>query len=272
MKLHELVRAARPVEGDALRITGGDDELRAAIDPSRLQLTVEPGARLRLVVLHTQPTASRIELTAGEGASVELTELFTAAATAELTLTQAASSTTQLTLVGTGGAQLTCTTELTGADARCDQRALLLAGGEERCGLQLRTNHRVAGCTSRARVRGVAGGTATAEFRGLVYVAPDAQRTDAVQQSRNVLLSETARIDALPQLEIYADDVQCSHGATVGLLDRDAIFYLRQRGLCESQARQLQLTGFVSELLHDCGPAPLCEALTETVENRLKAL
>ena len=272
MKLHELIRAARPVEGDAVRITEGGDELLAAIDPSRLRLTAARNARLRLVVLHTQPTAAQIELTAEAGASVELTELFTAAATVGLTLTQEASSSARLTLVGTRGAKLTCTTELTGADACCEQRALLLAGDDERCELQLRTNHRGAGCTSRAQVRGVAGGTATALFRGLVYVAPDAQRTDAVQQSRNVLLSETARIDALPQLEIYADDVQCSHGATVGLLDRDAIFYLRQRGLSESQARQLQLTGFVNELLHDGVPTPLGEALAELVETRLKAL
>ena len=127
-------------------------------------------------------------------------------------------------------------------------------------------------CKSRTQVRGVAGGTATAVFRGLVYVAPDAQRTDARQQCRNVLVSDTARIDAQPQLEIYADDVQCTHGATVGLLDRDAILYMRQRGLDESQARRLQLAGFVAELLQECAPEPLCEALREAVESRLSQL
>ena len=272
MELHEIVRTLRPVSGERLQVAGRSDELLAAVDPQRLTIAVGRDARLRLVVLFGQPTASLLELTVGEGASVELTGLFTAAATASLAIRQEASSTVRLTLVGMGGAKVACTTDLLGREAGCEQRALLLAGDAERGELHLRTNHCVAGCTSRAQVRGVAGGAATATFRGLVYVAPDAQHTDAVQQSRNVLLSETARIDALPQLEIYADDVQCSHGATVGLLDRDAIFYLRQRGLSESQARQLQLTGFVAELLHDCTPEPLCGAITEAVENRLKAL
>lgn len=82
--------------------------------------------------------------------------------------------------------------------------------------MKLRTGHNVADCRSNSYIKGAAGGQAVGEFCGLVYVAPDAQRTDARQQSRNILLSETARITTQPQLEIYADDVKCSHGATVG--------------------------------------------------------
>lgn len=272
MALQEIIRSLRPTGADPLRIGGTLREPLGAVDPQQLRIVVGAGASVQLVVLHTQAAASSLELVAEEGASIALTEIFTAGAGAELTLRQAASSRTQVTLVGLAGAQVRCTTDLQGLGARCDQRALLLAGGDERCTLELRTNHLVAEGTSRSQVRGVAGGAATVLFRGLVYVAADAQRTDAGQQSRNVLLSDTARIDAQPQLEIYADDVQCTHGATVGLLDRDAILYMRQRGLSEQQARQLQLTGFVSELLAEGIPEPVCGALREAVEERLKTL
>ena len=110
------------------------------------------------------------------------------------------------------------------------------------------------------------------EFRGLVYVAPDAQRTDARQQSRNILLSETARIDAKPQLEIYADDVKCSHGATVGQMDADAILYMRQRGLSLAQARRLQIEGFAGDVVRRCGIGELGEALMEAVARKMETM
>ena len=111
---------------------------------------------------------------------------------------------------------------------------------------------------------------AVGEFSGLVYVAPDAQRTDARQQSRNVLLSEKARIETMPQLEIYADDVKCSHGATVGQMDSEAILYMRQRGLSEAQARALQIEGFVGDIVRRCGVEPLGEALMRLAAAKLE--
>ena len=104
----------------------------------------------------------------------------------------------------------------------------------------LRVSHNVGLCTSNSLVKGVAGGSASCEFNGLVYVAQDAQNTDARQTSRNIVLGDEARIVTKPQLEIYADDVKCSHGATVGQLDDDAILYMRQRGLSEAQAPRLR--------------------------------
>lgn len=272
MALHEIIRSLPRIGEPELRIAVADRTLRAAIDPEVLRVVVEAGAAASLVVLHTKASTSAIELEAGEGATLEVVELFTADTFAEVKLRQAAASRVRLTVVEAAAADFRCTADLAGRDAVCETNALLLAGGAEHTELTLRTNHLVADCKSRTQVRGVAGGTATGLFRGLVYVAPDAQRTDAGQQCRNVLVSDTARIDAQPQLEIYADDVQCTHGATVGLLDREAIFYLRQRGLDERQARRLQLAGFVSELLLDCAPEPLCDAVLEAVETRLSQL
>ena len=92
-------------------------------------------------------------------------------------------------------------------------------------------------------------------------MAPDAQRTEAYQQSRNVVLSPTARIQTLPQLEIYADDVKCSHGATVGQMNEEQIYYMRQRGLSEEDARKLQLGGFIRQVLDRVDDEPLREEM-----------
>ena len=103
-------------------------------------------------------------------------------------------------------------------------------------------------------------------------MAQDAQRTDAQQQSRNILLSDTARITTWPQLEIYADDVKCSHGATVGQMDAEAVYYMRQRGLSEAEARRLQIEGFVGDIVRRCGIEPLGEALLEAVAAKMKRM
>ena len=105
--------------------------------------------------------------------------------------------------------------DLDGAFARSELDGLFLAADKEHCEVGVRVSHNVPDCRSRSLVKGVAGGEATGAFQGLVYVAPGAQRTDAQQTSRNVELSTGARIVAKPQLEIYADDVKCTHGATV---------------------------------------------------------
>jgi Fe-S cluster assembly protein SufD len=113
-------------------------------------------------------------------------------------------------------------------------------------------------------------GKAHGSFAGLVYVAPDAQRTDSVQSSRNITVGE-ARIETLPQLEIYADDVKCSHGATVGQMNDDAILYMRQRGLSLADAKRLQIEGFVDDVvLHSVvegSEAILAELLADKLTN-----
>ena len=101
-------------------------------------------------------------------------------------------------------------------------------------------------------------------------VAPDAQRTDARQTSRNIELGDEARILTKPQLEIYADDVKCSHGATVGQLDGEAILYMRQRGLTDRQARRLQIEGFAADVADRCAIAELAETLREAVAAQLE--
>jgi Fe-S cluster assembly protein SufD len=114
-------------------------------------------------------------------------------------------------------------------------------------------------------------GKARAIFNGQIRVAPHAQGTDARQQSRNLLLSESARVDTKPQLEIYADDVKCSHGATVGQLDPEELFYLQSRGLNDDDARNLLTYGFAADVLNRIPVASLRRALRQLVMARTQA-
>ncbi|AYH44641.1 Fe-S cluster assembly protein SufD [Azoarcus sp. DN11] len=111
--------------------------------------------------------------------------------------------------------------------------------------------------TSRELYKGVLDGAARAVFNGRVIVRPDAQRTDALQSNRNLLLSEEAEVDTKPQLEIWADDVKCAHGATVGQLDADQLHYLRARGIGESDARALLIRAFAADALAGIEHGPL---------------
>jgi Fe-S cluster assembly protein SufD len=104
-------------------------------------------------------------------------------------------------------------------------------------------------CDSRQFYHGILDGQSHGVFSGRIIVHKDAQKTDAKQTNKNLLLSLEAQIDTKPQLEIYADDVKCTHGATIGQMDEDAIFYLRSRGVPEETARALLLFGFANESL-----------------------
>lgn len=110
-------------------------------------------------------------------------------------------------------------------------------------------NHKVPGCISTQNVRSVLDDQARGVFQGKSCVYKDAQKTDATQMSRALLLSEGAEMDAKPELQIYADDVKCAHGATCGALDEAALFYMRARGIPEEEARRLLIAGFVDELV-----------------------
>ncbi len=112
-------------------------------------------------------------------------------------------------------------------------------------------DHKVPNCESNEMYKGVMDDKSTAVFNGKVFVRKDAQKINAFQSNGNVLLSDSATVNSKPELEIYADDVKCSHGSTTGQLDEDAIFYLRARGISESSARKMMVAAFIGEVLDD---------------------
>ena len=132
--------------------------------------------------------------------------------------------------------------------------------------------HAAAHTTSDLAFRGVLAERATAVWRGMIRVDPGAQQTDAFQESRNLLLSKHAHADAIPGLEIEADDVRCTHAAAVAQLDPEQLYYLRARGLSEDTAKRLVIEGFVGELVERVPRGPGRERLGETLERRLSEL
>ena len=159
---------------------------------------------------------------------------------------------------------------LAGAGAECDLDGLFLGAGSRLVDNHTLVDHAVPHGTSRELYKGILGDRSRGVFRGRVIVRPDAQKSDAQQSSANVLLSNQAEIDTKPQLEIWADDVRCSHGASIGRLDEDALFYLRSRGLGESAARDLLTRGFAAEVMRRIGSEPLAEALGDLLLERLR--
>ena len=154
--------------------------------------------------------------------------------------------------------------DLIGPGAEAHIKALYLCKGDERVNFRILMHHRAPGCHSTQQVKGIAGGCAQVHFDGIIVVAPDAQQTEAFQENHNIVLTDEARVETNPQLEIYADDVKCSHGATVGRLNPDELFYMRSRGIPEIEARTLQMLSFLSPVI----PAG-CE---EEVEKAVRSL
>lgn len=161
----------------------------------------------------------------------------------------------------------TCT--FTGQNADAAISGAYLLGGKQHADTRLVVDHAVPHCTSRELFKCVMDGTARGIFQGKVIVRPDAQKTDGKQSSHALLLSETAEFDAKPELEIYADDVVCGHGATSGDLNHDHMFYLRSRGIPEPEAKALLVAAFVGEAIDLVEHEGLREALIVHAEGWL---
>jgi Fe-S cluster assembly protein SufD len=134
-------------------------------------------------------------------------------------------------------------------DCECTLNGLYLASGDRLVDNHTRIDHARPRCTSHELYKGILDGRARGVFNGKIYVHPDAQKTDARQTSKTLLLSDDAVIDAKPQLEIFADDVKCTHGASIGQLDEEAIFYLRTRGIGREDARRLLTRAFANDII-----------------------
>ena len=134
----------------------------------------------------------------------------------------------------------------------------------------LKINHNVPHCTSDTRFKGIIDDEASAVFNGHVFVAPGAQKTDAQQNNANIILTSTAKIDTKPFLEIYADDVKCSHGTSTGQLDQEAMFYMRQRGISEANARMLLMYAFAADISNHIKIDSLHVTIDDMIKRRLR--
>lgn len=169
-------------------------------------------------------------------------------------------------------AEVPLNVDIDGEGAEVRLSGLYLCSGDERVRFDIEVRHNAGGAQSRQFFNGIAGGTSRAAFHGRILVRPDAQRTEAYQENHNILLSETARVETMPQLEIYADDVACSHGATTGFLSAEEQFYMRSRGIPEAEARVLQMISFLAPVLSCIADDAERERLSAEVEAAVRAL
>jgi len=160
--------------------------------------------------------------------------------------------------------------ELAEPFAECNLNGLYLADRMQHIDNYTELIHAAPNCTSNQTYKGILDDDARGVFSGKVFVAKDAQKTQAYQTNNNILLKDTARADAKPQLEIYADDVKCSHGATVGQLDTEALFYLQSRGINYQEARMLLMFSFTADVINRISVEALRDRITNLVEKRLR--
>ena len=159
---------------------------------------------------------------------------------------------------------------LKGEGAEANIYGAYVCGGDEKVKIAVDMYHDMPHCNSRQLFKGVAGGTSKVDFYGKIIVAQDAQRTEAYQENHNLLLSDGAKVDTKPQLEIYADDVKCSHGATIGRLNEEEQFYMRSRGISLEDAKVLQMISFIAPVLENIKDEAERENVAAQIENAVR--
>ena len=159
---------------------------------------------------------------------------------------------------------------LTGEGAEANIYGAYVCGRSEKVNIAVDMHHDVPYCNSRQLFKGIAGGSSREDFYGKIIVAKDAQRTEAYQENHNILLSDEAKVDTKPQLEIYADDVKCSHGATIGRLNEEEQFYMRSRGISLEDAKVLQMISFIAPVLENIQDEAQREVVSSEFETQIR--
>lgn len=248
---------------------------------SRLRIRVGAGARLTLLESHEGGGSGLsllgVELELGEGAACERLAVCDldpdAVAVAELDVRLSSGARFAQTLLTTGSRRQRLETRVShpgqGAEARLDGAYLL--SGRRHADLTSSVRHEGPDGRTSQLARGIVDDQARAVFQGRIIVQEGADGTDARMTHNALILSDRAEVDARPELEIYADDVACAHGATVGALDDEVLFYMRQRGLPESEARALLAASFLGEVLDRVESAVASERLRDWLAARLGA-
>lgn len=175
-------------------------------------------------------------------------------------------------LLGSSLSRTNAEIKLAGPNANVVLRGIYLGEDDQHLDIRTYIDHAVPHCVSDQHYRGILNDEARGVFNGLVLVRPDAQHTDAQQSNKNLLLSDKARVDTKPQLEIFADDVKCAHGATVGQLDKDALFYLQSRAISKPDAQLMLTLAFTAEVTDDIESGDLRTWIEDKISQRLNTL
>lgn len=165
---------------------------------------------------------------------------------------------------------LPVTIDFAGISSECNISGFYMCGSDEKITFDLCVHHRFENCVSNQLFNGIAAGRSKISFSGKIIVAPGAVKTEAYQINRNIILSGEAKVDTKPQLEIYADDVKCSHGATMGGMDENELFYMRSRGIPGKEAKILQAKSFLYPVLSHIEDQKLRSDLEQKIDKQIR--
>jgi len=262
-------------------VSGSDKQ--ATLSAPRILIVAEEGSRATVLEQHIGDSTSSLscpvsEIVIGEKAVlnhviVQEESLSTHhLAVRQLQLAADSRYSAQAISLGSALARTDIGVTLEGERAEASLDGLYLGDGNQQADTHLTVRHASPNCNSFQLYKGILAGRAKAVFNGRIIVDQDAQKTDAKQSNRNLLLSDDAVVNSNPQLEIFADDVRCTHGSTVGQLDEEAVFYLRTRGIGRDDAIQLLTLAFAGEILERVPVPELRERLEKVVADRLAAI
>ncbi|HYW13330.1 MAG TPA: Fe-S cluster assembly protein SufD [Longimicrobium sp.] len=246
-----LVVAEQGAKVAVVEQLGSDDLAKTALSVGAAEIFADEGA----VVLYTQVQRY------GRGVAHLSTDRLVAGRDAKIT--------TLYTAFGADLGRIDVQCRLRAPGSHVDMLGLYIADGTQHFDHQTLQDHIAPHASSNLLFKGALNGTGRSVFRGLIRVQPKAQRTNAYQTNRNLILSDGARADSLPNLEIQADDVRCSHAATVGQLDEEEVFYLLSRGIPKSEAVRLVVFGFFGEVLEQLPQEEVKQELLRVVERKL---
>ena len=243
-------------------------------------IVVERNQYRQLVVIddteHLQAHEEHCDIVVGENASLEMYRIQNLDNDADLVtnihIHQQRDSKVHFVVISFNAGELrnNIVVDIDGEGCETNVYGLYLVDKKQHVENYLKINHNVPHCSSDTRFKGIMDDEASAVFNGHVYVAPGAQKTDAQQNNANIILTSTAKIDTKPFLEIYADDVKCSHGTSTGQLDQEAMFYMRQRGISKANARMLLMYAFAAEISNHIKIDDLRDSIDDMIKRRLR--
>lgn len=241
---------------------------------------IASGQKLQIVEYddkeHVQANATEYEITVGENAALEMYRIQNLDDTTSLSqhfkIKQLRDSRVHIVIISfnCGDIRNNISIDIDGEGCETKVYGLYLVDKNQHVENSLKVNHNVPHCSSMTQFKGIIDDEATAVFNGHVYVAKDAQKTDAQQNNANIILTPSAKIDTHPFLEIYADDVKCSHGTSTGQLDQEAMFYMQQRGISKKNAKMLLMYAFAAEISNHIGIEDLRVHIDDMIKRRLR--
>jgi Fe-S cluster assembly protein SufD len=262
-----------------------DAKEQALLIPIRILVIAEPGSEISILETYHSMESSAVvfvnavsEVVIQENAKVNYIKL----QNEELNVSHvnfhqvnmAKNSNHHITTISLGGSLVRNNLHIRLDDINCSTylNGLYIADGNQLMDNHSLVDHAMPNCYSNELYKGIIGGDATGVFNGKIFVRKDAQKTNAYQSNKNILLSDNASMNAKPQLEIFADDVKCSHGATIGQIDEEALFYLRARGIGEASARALLNHAFAADVIDQIPDEQVKDKLLEIISEKLNAI